>query len=150
MIVQPAARAASHASRRSAHAEGSTPPVSAAAASRARTAWDGGAIVDATFRRATDADAFAAGVRTAPVWIVCEAPPEVLLERARLRALRGSISDAGPRIVAAELAVHRGRFMPPGPPLARLDTTNPVAELLDELAFMLDRRLEGRAAQPTQ
>ena len=59
---------------------------------------DGGAIVDATFRRAADADAFAAARPSPrpPAWLVCEAPPAVLIERAAARAARGSVSDAGP------------------------------------------------------
>ena len=66
----------------------------------------------------------------------------MLLARARARALhRDSVSDAGPEIVAAELAERHGRFEAPGPALARLDTTRPLAELLDELAAALDARL---------
>ena len=39
---------------------------------------DGGVVVDATFRRATDADAFAAAshAAAAAAWLVCEAPPD--------------------------------------------------------------------------
>ena len=108
---------------------------------------DGGAIVDATFRRATDADAFAATSPTAAAaaWLVCEAPPAVLLERARAREFHGSISDAGPAIVAAELATYRGPFLAPAPPLARLDTTLPTAALLADLAGVLDARLRASA-----
>jgi aminoglycoside phosphotransferase family enzyme/predicted kinase len=104
---------------------------------------NGGAIVDATFRRKADADAFAAvsALAASAAWIVCEAPPEVLLERARERALRDSVSDAGPNIVAQELAVHRGRVIAPAAPLARLDTTRPIPELLEDLARGLDARL---------
>ena len=113
---------------------------------------DGGAIVDATFRRPADAAAFAGGSRAAgrAAWVVCEAPPAVLLERARLRASwRDSVSDAGPEIVAAELARHPGRFQAPAEPLVRLDTTRPVASLLDELAERLDARLaDDSAANP--
>ena len=66
----------------------------------------------------------------------------MLLERARVRALQGSsIADAGPAIVATERATHHGPFMPPAPPPARLDTTRPVAELLTDLARVLDTRL---------
>ena len=110
---------------------------------------DGGAIVEATFRRSSDAAAFFAGSPEAAgaAWIVCEAPAAVLLERAATRAVRrDSVSDAGPEIVAAELAEHPGRFAPPGAPLARLDTTRPVPELLAELAAELDARLR-RSAQ---
>ena len=105
-----------------------------------------GAIVDATFRRRSDTDAFVALMPDAG-WIVCEAPPEVLLERARMRTLRDdSVSDAGPAIVAAELARH-GRIEPPAPPLARLDTTRPLPELLDRLAAVLDAGFYGGAQQ---
>jgi len=113
-------------------------------AERARIAIreSGGAIVDATFRRKADADAFAAvsPLAASAAWIVCEAPPAVLLERARERALRDSVSDAGPNIVAQELAVHRGRVMPPATPLARLDTTQPMPEVMTDLARTLDRQ----------
>jgi predicted kinase len=110
---------------------------------------EGGAIVDATFRRDSDIDAFANGSRAAAhaAWIVCDAPPEVLLERARERARRGSISDAGPDFVAREIALRGGRFEPPGPPLARLDTTRPVADSLATLAEALDARLAERVRQ---
>ena len=103
----------------------------------------GGAIVDATFRRNADTDAFAAALPAgvAPRWLVCEAPPAVLIERARERARHDSVSDAGPNIVATELAVHRGRIIPPTVPLARLDTTQLLPELLDDLARTLDERL---------
>lgn len=104
---------------------------------------DGGAIVDATFRRRADADAFLAAVRLPAEWVVCEAPPAVLLARAADRAAHGSISDAGPAVVADELAVHRGPFQPPGPALARLETTLPVPRLLETLAGILDARLRA-------
>ena len=105
-----------------------------------------GAIVDATFRRRSDADAFVELMPDAG-WIVCEAPPEVLIERARMRALRDdSVSDAGPEIVAAELARH-GRIEPPAAPLARLETTRPLPELLDQLAAVLDAGFYGGAQQ---
>jgi len=104
-----------------------------------------GAIVDATFRRRSDTDAFVELVPDAS-WIVCDAPREVLIERARLRALRDSVSDAGPEIVAAELARH-GRIEPPRPPIARLETTRPVAELLAQLAAALDAGFYGSDRQ---
>jgi predicted kinase len=104
-----------------------------------------GVIVDATFRRRADADAFVALVPSA-AWIVCEAPADVMLERARMRMLRGdSVSDAGPEIVAAELARH-GRIEPPAPPLARIQTTRPVPELLAELGRALDLAIRAPAA----
>jgi hypothetical protein len=60
--------------------------------------------------------------------------------------LRDSVSDAGPEIVAAELARH-GRIEPPRPPIARLETTRPVAELLAQLAAALDADFYGSDRQ---
>lgn len=94
---------------------------------------DGGVIVDAAFRRGADVDAF---LRFAPQArrIVCEAPLEVMVER----ALRGdSVSDAGPETIAAELA-RSGRIDPPVTSLARIQTTRPVTQLLNDLAHTLD------------
>ena len=111
---------------------------------------DGGAVVDATFRRATDADAFAATSPAAAgaAWLVCEAPRAVRLERARAREFHGSISDAGPAIVVAELATYRGPFLAPAPPLARLDTTRPVAELLADPRQRARRPAAGERGRP--
>jgi hypothetical protein len=82
-------------------------------------------------------------------WIVCEAPRGVMIERARMRALRDdSVSDAGPEIVAAELARHR-RIEPPAAPLARIATTRPVSELLADLARTLDAGFYGGDRQRT-
>jgi aminoglycoside phosphotransferase family enzyme/predicted kinase len=108
---------------------------------------DGGVIVDATFRRAVDAEAFqtASVVMAEAEWLVCEAPPAVLLERAAARAGRGSVSDAGPAVVAAQIAAHQGPFEPRGRLLARLDTTRPLPELLEGLAAELDTRLATRS-----
>jgi len=106
---------------------------------RARTA-DGGAIVDATFRRPDDVAAF---TRHAPAagWIVCRAPAAVLLERARRRAEDPArVSDAGLDVVAAQLAA--GEELPlPAAPRAVLDTTRPDA--MQALAEALDARLRG-------
>ena len=70
----------------SAYGDGESRAVYTELARRATAAVrrDGGAIVDATFRRAADADAFAAASPSAAAaaWLVCEAPPTVLLERA--------------------------------------------------------------------
>jgi predicted kinase len=112
----------------------------------ARAIRDGeGVIVDATFRRAPDVDAFLTASKAASgaAWIVCEAPPEVRLQRAAARAPHDSISDAGPAVIAREAALFTGSFRAPGPTLARLDTTRPLPLLLDELAANLDARLEA-------
>jgi uncharacterized protein len=72
----------------------------------------GGAIVDATFRRRADRDAFRAGLGAAgprPVFTRCSAPEEVLRQRARDRATHPDrISDAGPEAVERQI----GAFEP--------------------------------------
>ena len=60
---------------------------------------DGGVVIDATFRRATDADAFAAASQgaAAAAWLVCEAPPAVLLHApGAARATAPSLTPARP------------------------------------------------------
>ena len=105
---------------------------------------DGGAIVDATFRRPDDTAAFQSASRAIAEtrWIVCRAPADVLLERARWRAARDSTpSDADPAAVAAQIARHSGPLPVPGTPLAVLDTVEAVPRLLDRLAASLDAQL---------
>jgi hypothetical protein len=53
-----------------------------------------------------------------------------------------SVSDAGPEIVAAELARH-GRIVPPAAPIARLETTQPMPELLAQLGAAIDAGFYG-------
>jgi aminoglycoside phosphotransferase family enzyme/predicted kinase len=105
---------------------------------------DGGAIVDATFRRPDDTVAFqsASHATAGARWIVCRAPADVMLERARWRAAKDSTpSDADPAVVAAQIARHSGRLRVPGTPLAELETVEAVPRLLDRLAASLDARL---------
>jgi aminoglycoside phosphotransferase family enzyme/predicted kinase len=105
---------------------------------------DGGAIVDATFRHPDDMAAFqaAAGTAARAEWIVCHAPPDVLLERARWRAAMGhTTSDADPAVVATQIAHSGGRLAVPRAPLAQLETVRAVPRLLDELAARLDAQL---------
>jgi aminoglycoside phosphotransferase family enzyme/predicted kinase len=113
-----------------------------AAAAAARD--EGGAIVDATFRRSDDLAAFTGAARAAAGagWIVCRAPADVLLERARWRAAAGSTdSDADPAVVATQIARAGERLPLPCAPLAELDTVHAVPRLLSELATALDARL---------
>jgi aminoglycoside phosphotransferase family enzyme/predicted kinase len=97
---------------------------------------DGGAIVDATFRHPDDVAAFQSASRAAAAagWIVCHAPAEVLLDRARWR-------DADPALVATQIARSGGRLPLPCAPLAELETVRAVPRLLDTLAATLDARL---------
>ena len=90
---------------------------------------NGGAIVDATFRRPPDREAFATGLGSTPVPVFfaqCMAPAEILLERAQAREGEpGAVSDAGPAIVEHQLSelepLHevpghlRAGFAPTGP-----------------------------------
>jgi uncharacterized protein len=104
----------------------------------------GGAIVDATFRRPDDVAAFQHASRAAgrAEWIVCHAPPDVLLERARWRAASGrTTSDADPAVVAAQIARSGGRIELPRKPLVELETVHAAPRLLDELAASLDAQL---------
>jgi predicted kinase len=103
-----------------------------------------GAIVDATFRHPDDVAAFqrASGPAGRAEWIVCHAPPDVLLERARWRATSGdAASDADPAVVAAQIARSGGRLHLPRAPLAELETVHAPSRLIDELAASLDARL---------
>ena len=80
----------------SAYGDGESRPVRIELARRATVAarHDGGVVVDATFRRPADADAFAATSPTAvaAMWLVCETPPAVLMEPARSREFHGSVA----------------------------------------------------------
>ena len=142
---QPAAPAlyARDVSRAVYHALGS------AAAAAARD--EGGAIVDATFRRGDDVAAFTSASRaTAGAdWIVCHAPADVLIERARWRAAAGNThSDADPAVVATQIARAGERLPLPRPPLAELETVHAVPRLLSELATTLDAQLTRSSAAP--
>jgi aminoglycoside phosphotransferase family enzyme/predicted kinase len=73
----------------------------------ARAVARGGAIVDATFRRRADRDAFAAayGGSPAPIFVECRAPAAVVAERARrLERDPHRVSDATTQIAVHQLA----------------------------------------------
>lgn len=73
---------------------------------RAELDRSGGVIVDATFHLAVERGAYATGLgEGAPgvVFAECRAPLETLLARARARAGRPSVSDAGPDVVHRQL-----------------------------------------------
>ena len=88
---------------------------------------NGGALVDATFRRAADADAFAAAGPAAPAWLVCEAPPAVLIQRAAARAGgRRRRARRVPRTVPGSGAGPRAaRYHPTDPAPARATRPDP-------------------------
>ena len=105
----------------------------------------GGAIVDATFRRRADRDAFAATYSEGaprPVFIECRAPVAVVAERARRRELEpGRISDATTEIALRQL----GEFEPldeiePGRHVI-VRTDREPATVVDAVEAALDARL---------
>jgi uncharacterized protein len=108
----------------------------------------GGAVVDATFRRRADRDAFARAFRRAasPVFVECLVPEGVLLARGRRRAQEHSrVSDADLAVVQRE----RGRWEPldevsAGAHLA-LRTDRPTEDILADLRALLDSRLAACA-----
>jgi aminoglycoside phosphotransferase family enzyme/predicted kinase len=105
----------------------------------------GGAIVDATFARRSDRQAFSAACvgLAAPLVFECRAPAAVMQARARTRESDPQhVSDAGPE-TAARL---RRRFEPleDDVPAARhfvVRTDQPVASVVEDVLTMLDRRL---------
>jgi uncharacterized protein len=103
-----------------------------------------GAIVDATFRRRVDRDAFAAAFGdVAPLLFVeCTAPLDVMLARARQRERDpASVSDATAAVVAQE----HGRWEPldevAGDGHVTLRTDRPVERITNDLIALLDQRL---------
>jgi uncharacterized protein len=118
----------------------------------------GGAIVDATFRRRSDRDAFAHAfdAPASVLFVECLVPTPVLLSRGlRREQQRHRTSDAGLAVVVRE----RERWEPldevsPGLHLP-LRTDRPVEETLENLRALLDSRLAGAAERrlapsPTQ
>ena len=109
---------------------------------------NGGAIVDATFRRLRDRQAFATGLGSSPVPVFfaqCMAPAEVLLERAAAREGEpGAVSDAGPAIVERQLRELEPLREVPGYLRAELRTNRPLEEVVVELEAQLDRLLGGK------
>jgi aminoglycoside phosphotransferase family enzyme/predicted kinase len=106
---------------------------------------EGGALVDATFRRRVHREAFAAGyggAEPAPVFVECRTPAAVVAERARTRRRApGQASDATPEIAARQLAefepldeVEPGRHV-----IVRTDRA--LSETIDEVEAALDARL---------
>jgi predicted kinase len=109
----------------------------------------GGVLVDATFRHAADRAAFAAGLGDrpdAPLLVECRAPAFVRLERARRRSGEaGAVSDADAEVVRMqnEDAGLLGELPPARHVMVRTD--RPPAEVLDELAALIDARLARSA-----
>ena len=105
----------------------------------------GGVLVDATFRHAADRAAFLDeldGLPDPSVLVECRAPARVRLERARRRSGEaGAVSDADAEVVRLQ-SEDPGLIddLPPARHVT-LRTDRPPAELLDDLAALLDARL---------
>jgi aminoglycoside phosphotransferase family enzyme/predicted kinase len=114
---------------------------------RASAAAGAGVIVDATFRRREDREAFRARLAAdLPVLVVeCQAPAAVLEERARARARDpGSVSDAGEDVVRRQRRdADPLDELPPDRHL-RLRTDRAVEQTVAEVADALDRMLLSR------
>ena len=107
----------------------------------ARAAAPTGVIVDGTFRRRDDRDAFSAELAATPLVIECVAPEQTVLARAAARERAPQrVSDAGVAVVSGQL----GRFEPLDELPARrhviLRTDRPVGELVSELGPLVAQR----------
>ena len=100
----------------------------------------GGAIVDASFRRATDRPEFARGLypcRAEAIFVECRAPSEVLDERARQRARQGHPVDPDRQSFAPLDDIAPSRRL-------AVSTNRPVTVLADVVTSFI------RAAEPAR
>jgi len=112
----------------------------------AAAARNGGTIVDATFRRRADRDAFHAGLAPArfgePLFVECVAPAAVLAHRAMRRlADPQRISDATAPLALAQLRDWEPLDEVPAARHHRLRTDREPAAIADALAAALDAAL---------
>ncbi len=105
----------------------------------------GGVIVDATFHRRSQREAFAASLgETHPVFVQCRAAPDVLRRRAERRVHDPArVSDATVDVVERQLAESE-RF---AESVATVDTDQPLAGVLDAVYAALDSAMRERPAR---
>ena len=104
----------------------------------------GGAIVDATFRHAADRRAFAQALDTGVpvVFVECDAPRAVLVERARRREHDPQrVSDAGVDVVTGEAEAWEPLDEVPGAAHLALRTDRPSDDVVADVMSLLDQRL---------
>ena len=110
-------------------------------------ARNGGALVDATFRRAEDRAAFVAGLGGFPssaVFVECRAPISVRIERVRRRAADpDAVSDADELVVRAQTDDGRIDEDIPAAQHVTLRTDRALEDVIEDLAALLDARLAG-------
>jgi predicted kinase len=105
----------------------------------------GGAIIDASFRRATDRPAFARGLCSCPadaLFVECRAPADVLDERAGRRARQGHPVDPDRHSFAPLDDIAPGRRL-------AVSTNRPVT-LLTDLVTSFIRAAEPPRSDPTK
>jgi uncharacterized protein len=117
------------------------------------TAACGGALVDATFRRRADRDAFAdAFGHAAPLLFVeCRAPARVLAERAAQRDRQpGRVSDASLSVVVRESSAWEALDELPPEAHVTLRSDRRVEAQLEDLRALLDRRIGQLTARQSE
>lgn len=108
---------------------------------------NGGAIVDATFRRRADRDAFArAFAHTAPtLFVECRAPAKVLAQRAAAREHKaGCVSDASLSVVMRERHAWEPLEEVAGEQHLVVRSDRPLDSIAAEVCTLLDLRIEQR------
>lgn len=117
---------------------------------REAAAAAGGAIVDATFRRRRDRDAFARALAGAPAtvaFVECRAPAAVLRERAERRLGDDArVSDATPALALAQRAAFEPLDEVAPSCHHPVRTDRPVEAIADEIAALRDGALARGAA----
>lgn len=113
---------------------------------------DGGAIVDATFRRRVHREAFAAGYGDggpAPIFVECRAAATVVAERASSRlGDPGEASDATAAIAARQLAEFEALDEVEPHTHVMVRTDRDVRVTIDEIEAALDARLARSGRDP--
>ena len=111
----------------------------------------GGALVDATFRRRVDRDAFARELAGSAslLFIECWAPSAVLAERAALREGQPErVSDATLAVVERESAAWEPLEEVPAQAHVSLRSDRPVEAMLTDLIALLDSRIGLTLVKP--
>jgi uncharacterized protein len=108
-----------------------------------------GVIVDATFRRLADREAFVAafGAPATALFVECRAPLAVLAQRARNRARDPErISDADVSVALREERSWEPLDEVPGEAHLTLRTDRPVERIVEDFMALLDPRLRDLAS----
>lgn len=114
----------------------------------ASTRLRGGAIVDASFGTRGQRALIEHRMRqahVAPLFVLCEAPLELALLRARSRMVQERrVSDAGPDVVAAKHRAFQPLTEVPSDRVLAIDSRIPLERQVEQVAAAADRLLAGR------